>query len=349
MANKFNSRKWFQVFLIGACLAIAFLSVTDLQAAEVGPPGQIVLSQVIIKETGKLPSPLPAPMQPQFFPLKPGSSSLPQPKPLTRAPVGVGLPIPSQSRGMMTETLSMPGRTTFVYDNLNRLIWAVYDQATFTYSYDETGNRLTKKVTRAKPFRDFDGDGRTDILWRHNSGDVAIWFMDGTSVSSIGGPGTASSDWQINGVGDFDGDRKADIFWQNTSTGWTNIWFMDGAAILNTAAPGLVSDLNWQVKGIGDFNGDGKADVLWRNNVDGSLVIWLMNGTAIASTVSPGAVSDLNWQIKGVGDFNGDGNADILWRYTTDGSVAIWLMDGATISSIGGPGAVSNDWQIIEK
>ena len=31
---------------------------------------------------------------------------------------------------------------------------------------------------------DFDGDGRTDILWRENSGGVAMWLMDGPTVKS---------------------------------------------------------------------------------------------------------------------------------------------------------------------
>jgi hypothetical protein len=33
--------------------------------------------------------------------------------------------------------------------------------------------------------RDFDGDGKSDILWRDTSGNVAMWFMNG--ASSIGG------------------------------------------------------------------------------------------------------------------------------------------------------------------
>ena len=29
---------------------------------------------------------------------------------------------------------------------------------------------------------DFNADGKADIVWRHNSGSVAIWLMNGTQV-----------------------------------------------------------------------------------------------------------------------------------------------------------------------
>jgi hypothetical protein len=31
---------------------------------------------------------------------------------------------------------------------------------------------------------DFNGDGKTDILWQDSAGRVAVWFMDGTSVGA---------------------------------------------------------------------------------------------------------------------------------------------------------------------
>ena len=30
---------------------------------------------------------------------------------------------------------------------------------------------------------DFNGDGKTDILWRNSNGDVEMWFMNGTQIS----------------------------------------------------------------------------------------------------------------------------------------------------------------------
>jgi hypothetical protein len=31
---------------------------------------------------------------------------------------------------------------------------------------------------------DFNGDGKSDLLWRDNVGNIVIWFMNATTVSS---------------------------------------------------------------------------------------------------------------------------------------------------------------------
>ena len=63
---------------------------------------------------------------------------------------------------------------------------------------------------------DFNGDGKADILWRHTSGAVAIWFMNGSHIAGMGSLGNISADWVVERVGDFNGDSKADILWRNT-------------------------------------------------------------------------------------------------------------------------------------
>ncbi|HXJ83748.1 MAG TPA: VCBS repeat-containing protein [Candidatus Methylomirabilis sp.] len=188
---------------------------------------------------------------------------------------------------------------------------------------------------------DFNGDSKSDILWRHASGVVDEWFLNGTSVIGTGSPGSASPDWTIAGVGDFNGDGKADILWRHSS-GAVYIWLLNGTNIIGTGSPGSVGT-DWTIAGVGDFNGDGKADILWRH-ASGALDIWLMNGTTVGSTGSPGTVST-DWSIVGVGDFNGDGKADVLWRHTS-GALDIWLMNGTTVGSTGSPGTVSTDWSI---
>jgi FG-GAP-like repeat len=76
---------------------------------------------------------------------------------------------------------------------------------------------------------DFDGDAKSDILWRHDSGQVYIWEMNGLGIKAEGGVAHAlvPSDWQIQGLGDFDGDAKSDILWRHDS-GQVYIWEMNG-------------------------------------------------------------------------------------------------------------------------
>jgi hypothetical protein len=40
---------------------------------------------------------------------------------------------------------------------------------------------------------DFNGDGKGDILWKDNAGNVAIWLLNGLSVLQAGGLGKALS------------------------------------------------------------------------------------------------------------------------------------------------------------
>ena len=94
--------------------------------------------------------------------------------------------------------------------------------------------------------RDFNGDGKADILWRHTLGGLYIWLMNGTNASGGGSPGGASTDWQIMGVGDFNGDGKTDLLWRHTSGG-LYIWLMNGTNVIDGGSPGGAST-DWQIQ-----------------------------------------------------------------------------------------------------
>jgi Chitobiase/beta-hexosaminidase C-terminal domain/FG-GAP-like repeat len=192
---------------------------------------------------------------------------------------------------------------------------------------------------------DFNGDCKSDILWRNSStGEDDIWLMNGTALASGADLGDIATSWNIAGVGDFNGDGKADILWRNSVSGEDDIWLMNGTTIASGADLGDIAT-NWSIAGVGDFNGDGKSDILWRNSSTGEVDIWLMNGTSIASGASLGDIST-SWVIAGVGDFNGDGKADILWRNSVTGEVDIWLMNGTAIASGADLGDIPLSWNI---
>ena len=186
---------------------------------------------------------------------------------------------------------------------------------------------------------DFDGDTRSDILWRNASGELAEWQMNGATITSsadLKANGVAvrpDASWSVAGIGDFDGDSRRDILWRNSS-GELVEWQMNGASIAASVDLAARPDASWSIAGIGDFNHDGTSDLLWRN-ANGALAMWGMTGASIASsaTVNLDGVPltpDASWQVVEVSDFNGDGNSDILWR-NNSGALAEWLMNGATV------------------
>jgi hypothetical protein len=45
---------------------------------------------------------------------------------------------------------------------------------------------------------DFNGDGKTDILWRNTNGSLAIWEMNGGQIlASIGGLAVSPFQWTL--------------------------------------------------------------------------------------------------------------------------------------------------------
>lgn len=167
---------------------------------------------------------------------------------------------------------------------------------------------------------DFDGDGRSDLVWHHaGSGRGALW--NGALYSAIRNLVTVKdTGWQIAGAGDFDRDGKADLFWRHARDGRNTIW--RGGDYATQLRVETVASVHWKVAGAGDFDGDGQADVLWRNHRTGANLIW--RGGDYRAQVAVTGVTDLDWQIAGVGDFDGDGHADILWRNGRTGANTIW-------------------------
>ena len=150
---------------------------------------------------------------------------------------------------------------------------------------------------------DFDGDGKSDILWRNAvSGQNYLYPMNGTAIMPNEGFIRTVVDpaWQVKGVGDLDGDGKADIVWRNSSSGQNYLYPMDGATIKPTEGYlRTVADLNWQIAAVGDYDGDGKSDLLWRNSSTGQNYLYPMNGTTILPTEGYlRTVADQHWQVQ---------------------------------------------------
>ncbi len=193
---------------------------------------------------------------------------------------------------------------------------------------------------------DFNGDSKTDILWRYYGtgpyqGLNDIWFMDGTTfVSESVFSQIPDTNWRIAGTGDFNGDGETDILWRYYGTGAYQglnvIWYMNDAQMMGETVFSQVLDTDWRIEGTGDFNADGETDILWRyygtGGYQGLNDIWFMNDATFVSESVFSQILDTGWQIGGTGDFNNDGRTDILWRYYGTGPYQglndIWYMNG---------------------
>ena len=186
---------------------------------------------------------------------------------------------------------------------------------------------------------DFDGDGKTDLLYV--SKDPAKASGIARSDAS-GAPNTQWQSWPSGFLGipwhsnqyavlvaDFNGDGKADIFLQRNSPGDHFLLLTDAngkiVGISQTVANSAMG-LTWsadQHKIIaGDFNGDAKADLfLQATNVAGTnaVVYANSNGQFIGGpqqTWTDSSWGAFKWSAKDsnifAGDFNGDGRSDLL-------------------------------------
>jgi Bacterial pre-peptidase C-terminal domain len=218
---------------------------------------------------------------------------------------------------------------------------------------------------------DFDGDGKTDILFRQTAANsVVLWKMDGATVNLTASQNYTRFDpaFEIFGTGDFDNNGIKDILFRNPTGGGgvVVVWLLDSALKLIEAPAGQTNGpsqsgllkylgtspiltAEWKMLGVTDFNktlggvttnpqADDKDDLLFLNQNTGQLVSWLMNGSEIkdGGFILNGAVISGTpgaFDFVGLGDLNGDGNGDMLWRpKSKTGALVAWQMEGKDIN-----------------
>jgi hypothetical protein len=106
------------------------------------------------------------------------------------------------------------------------------------------------------------------------AGVMAVWLIDGSTITSTGFPAVHRR------IGQF---IVSAIFWRNTSNSAVALLLMNGTAIISPGFPAGVP-LEWQMAGVGDLTADGKADVIWRNDLSGAKAVWLMNDATVDSS-----------------------------------------------------------------
>jgi hypothetical protein len=191
------------------------------------------------------------------------------------------------------------------------------------------------------PINDFNGDSKSDILWRSDGSSIGTWDINDGQVLSTHVLNSAPVDWKIAGNGDFNADSKFDILWRSDA-GAIATWDINDGQVLGIHVLGS-APADWKIAGTGDFDGDTKSDILWRSDA-GVIGTWDINDGQVLSTHSLSS-APADWKIAGTGDFSGDGKTDILWR-SDAGVIATWDVNDGQVLSIHVLGSAPADWKI---
>jgi hypothetical protein len=94
-----------------------------------------------------------------------------------------------------------------------------------TWLLNETGGKASEAVGSPEAAwhinatGDFNGDGRDDILWRHDDGTVVTWLLDGQGGHLSRTLASPDSGWQVEDAGGYNGDGVGDVLWRNRRHG----------------------------------------------------------------------------------------------------------------------------------
>lgn len=136
---------------------------------------------------------------------------------------------------------------------------------------------------------DFDGNGRAELLWVNDYGQIAEWAVNGANIAGFAiSSGKNGAEWQVAALADFNHDGKSDVMWQNTS-GDVQMWFMHGATVAQVAPLSGHMGAEWHIVGVSDLTGDGTPDIVWADG-SGREATWFLD--TVGNTVTGGNSQD---------------------------------------------------------
>ncbi|MGW1769521.1 FG-GAP-like repeat-containing protein [Streptomyces sp. NPDC002073] len=197
----------------------------------------------------------------------------------------------------------------------------------FPFWWDEPG-------TTATGFGDLNGDRRSDVLVRDETG--ALWFVSGDGDAWLAGVSGWNGMSAITRHGDFSRDGREDLIARERATG--KLWLYPGTGDGDFLPRRVIGSVGWNsmslITAFGDLTGDRRGDLVARETATGKL--WLYPGTATGGLGARRLIGGSGWgamnALVGAGDLTRDGRPDLLARETATGR--LWLYPGTAAGGL---------------
>ena len=233
----------------------------------------------------------------------------------------------------------------FSTDSVTDLVWRnPTTNATVLWVMNADGTVATKQYlqgrntpdVRVEASGDYDGNGCTDLIWRHASTNAhEMWLMKGTKVLSQGPITVPSNSRLVATAPDYDanGDGRVDLIWKDLVSNVHKVRLMSGTSTIGGFS--VAKGTGWDLATTGNYDVNHIGDLLWRNTATGSVVQWLMSYDAASGTGQfrkETEISPAGTPRTPVPSMSYAGNS-IAWRRPADGTYALWKMLGSTAAS----------------
>lgn len=194
---------------------------------------------------------------------------------------------------------------------------------------------------------DFDGDGRTDILWRRANHTFRLWTASGSGwVPTTIDRAPVQPASVVVGAADIDGDGRDEVLIVNSTSRFLTYWKVAGTA--QAGHPHYAINPANQLVAAGDLNGDGRQDLVWMNSTR-RLNLWWSNGEGFGearSLLSSVPVPN-GWGVAGVADITGDGQGDLVFFNRSNSRFMWWEVRAGQVHSRNAPQQLNAGTQLV--